>query len=145
MSSLRAHFERNEDNGQVYIYIAIVGSKDVAVRKPTPEDLQQWSAEYAAFESGKGEEIRPGTPLTDVPGINSAAAKQYRAKNIHNAEELADLTDGACTALGMGVLTARNAAKNLLASHELAALKALTKRADKHEAAKAAQNKASAP
>lgn len=124
MSNLRANFTRRE-NGCIYVEISNLSSKDVYVAKATPERIAQFAEEYAAFEAGQGSALRPGTPLTDVPGIDQTIARNYRLKDVHNAEELAALTDAACQAMGLGVLTARKAAQHLLAAQRAEAMEAM--------------------
>lgn len=121
--NLRPEFYRNEDTGAVMVRVANLASKDIYEAKAQPEHIKQFPDAYEAFEKGKSEPVS-GTPLTDIPGITREVARGYRLKNIRNAEELAALSDAACTALGHGILTARKSAQMLLKANHADALQA---------------------
>jgi hypothetical protein len=120
-SNLRPEFYRRED-GTLMIRVANLASKDVYEAKAQPEHSKQFPDAFEAFERGKSEPDVGGTPLTDVPGINKDVARAYRTKGVRNAEELAALSDAACSAMGHGVLTARKSAINLLKANQADAL-----------------------
>jgi len=109
----RARFFR-DDAGIDRIEVSAIGSKDTTIRKVTPQDMALFRAEYDAFCDGRPVERRTGTPLTKVDGINPEREDMYVTRNIHNAEELAVLSDAQCQALGHGVLTERKAARALV-------------------------------
>lgn len=135
-SNLRAEFFKNEDTGRIMIRVANLASKDIYEAKAQPEHIQQFSDAYAAFENGKSEPDIGGTALTEVPGINREIAKVYRLKGVRNAEELAVLTDAACSQMGTGVLAARKAAQLLLRANQADALQTqLDKRRPKEASA----------
>ena len=121
ISNLRPEFYRRDD-GTLMIRVANLASKDVYEAKAQPEHSLQFPAAFDAFEKGKSEPEVGGTPLTDVPGINKDVARAYRTKGVRNAEELAALSDAACSAMGHGVLTARKSAANLLKANQADAL-----------------------
>lgn len=122
--NLRPEFYRNEDTGAVMVRVANLASKDVYEAKAQPEHIKQFPAAYELFERGKSDDDVGGTPLTDVPGINREVARGYRLKSIRNAEELASLSDAACSAMGHGVLTARKSAQMLLKANHADVLQA---------------------
>ena len=121
--NVRARFYK-DDNGQVWCEENVAASKDSVSRKATPEMLQRWAAEYDAYEKGLDEVDVGGTPLVEVPGINKQIAQQYKIKGIRNAEDLAAISDGACSQLGIGALSARKAAQNLIAARRVEAMEA---------------------
>lgn len=114
----RARFY-TDDNGRPMVEISAIGSKDTIKKKVGPEEMARFKPDWDAFCDGKPLTRRPGTPLTDVPGIDQNKADNYIARNIHNAEELAVLTDGACQGVGHGTLTDRKAAQGLLTMRKL--------------------------
>ena len=111
----RAKFYRSE-TGHDMVEISAVGSKDTTIRKVTPTDMAMFKAEWDAFNDGRPITKREGTPLTKVSGVNESRAEMYFGRNIHNAEELAALSDSQCQQLGHGVLTDRKAALALVAT-----------------------------
>lgn len=123
-SNLRAEFYRNDDDPQVWVKITNLSSKDWVPLKATPELVKQYAADYEAFEKGAGNVDVGGTSLMEVPGITKEIARQYRMRNIRNAEELAAISDAACTQIGLGALSARKAAQNLLRANQADALQA---------------------
>lgn len=114
----RARFFR-DDAGIDRIEISAVGSKDTIVKKVAPEHMARFKPEWDAHCDGRPMARRPGTALTDCPGINQDKADGYIARNIHNLEELAVLSDGQCQAVGHGTLTDRKHAQGLLASRKM--------------------------
>lgn len=121
--NLRPEFFKRDD-GALMIRVANLASKDIYEAKAQPEHFTQFPHAYEAFEKGAPETEVSGTPLTDVPGITKEIARGYRTKNIRNAEELAALSDAACSAMGHGILTARKSAAMLLKANQSDALQA---------------------
>lgn len=124
-SSLRAVFSR--ETGGDYIQISIIGDPNVYKGKATPDDIRRFAKEWDAYQAGKDELVVEGTPLTDVPGITKEISRQYVAKGVRTAEELAALNDLACQKIGHGTLSARKAAQNMLAASRVAELEELLK------------------
>ena len=105
------------DQGVDYCEITVKGmTKETFITKVRPSDVARFAEEYAAYKSGAPEPDPGGVPLTDVIGMTTQRAFTLRQHKIRNAEELAALSDIACQNLGMGMLTLRDAAKQLLAS-----------------------------
>lgn len=113
----RAEFMKRD--GRDMVKISYVGSKDTIIHKVTPEHMARFKAEWDAYCDGRPMVRRPGTPLTDVGSIDQSKADTYIARNVHNLEELAALSDGQCQALGHGTLTDRKAAQQLLAMRKM--------------------------
>lgn len=116
---LRAKFYKDGEVDKVEIFA--VGSKDTYKKKVGPDEMAMFKPEWDAYCDGKPLSRRPGTPLTDIPGVDQSKADTYVARNIHNAEELAVLTDGQCQQVGHGTLTDRKAAQGLLTMRKLQA------------------------
>lgn len=123
-TKVRAKFFK-DDKGRDYIEINIVGDTNSVLRKVTPEDTLRFAREWEAFNAGSGEIEVSGTPLTDVPGIDQSMSLSLRLKGVRTAEELAGLDETAAKALGMGVLTLWQSAKQTLRLRELEAMQAL--------------------
>jgi len=124
-----AHFYR-EGNAD-FVRIGFVGEKDTVIRKVTPEHMEKFRKEWNAYCDGVPLSKRMGTPLTDVPNLNQEVAESYVHRNVHNAEELAALSDGTCQNLGHGTLTYRNEARKLLERRRLEASEAAAKKISK--------------
>lgn len=122
--NVRARFYRDEDTKQIWFEANVLSSKDVYVAKARPEHIEKYAREYEAFDKGQEDIDVGGTSLLEVPGVTKDVARKYKLAGVRNAEELAGLSDGSCTQLGLGVLTARKAAQNMLAARENEALKA---------------------
>jgi hypothetical protein len=122
-SNLRAEFYREGKSD--YISISIVGDPNVYRGKVTPGDIVRFPREWEAYQKGRpaDEEIN-GTPITDVPGITKQLAAQYKTHGVRTAEELAALNDMACSRIGLGAITHRKAAQNLIRAKQADALEA---------------------
>lgn len=113
----RAKFFRQD--GVDKVEISAIGSKDTFKKKVGPEEMARFKPEWDAYCDGKPMAPRPGTPLTDIPGVDPNKADSYIARNIHNAEELAVLTDAQCQSVGHGTLTDRKASQALLTTRKM--------------------------
>ena len=120
MGKVRARFFKHEKRDMVEI--SIIGDPNTVVRRVKPEDTHRFKMDWEAYESGKGEVEVPGTPLTEVPGVDTNQALAYKLRGVRVAEELAALDDAACRGIGMGALTHRNAAQNLLKAKQFDAM-----------------------
>ena len=108
------------EGGRDLVEIACVGSKDTIIRKVAPEHMAAFRSEWDAYCDGRPPERRAGTPLTEIPGVQSEKAEVYLTRNLHTLEELAALSDAQCQALGHGTLTDREQARRLLAQRRFA-------------------------
>lgn len=108
-----------EKDGVNKVEISAVGSKDTIVKKVGPDEMAKFKAEWDAFCDGKPLVRRPGTALTDIPGVDQTRADHYIGRNIHTAEELASLSDGQCQAVGHGTLTDRKSAISMISMRRL--------------------------
>lgn len=119
-------FETEDEPKRTLVEISVIGDdKETSIQKVTPEHITKFHREWAAFEKKLDVVDYGGTPLTDIPGVVGSVAAAYRARGVHNAEQLAELSDGNAMSLGAGAITARKAAQNLIAANEATALKAV--------------------
>jgi hypothetical protein len=116
------------DGERDYVEISYVGSKDTMIHRVKPEHMAMFRAEWNAYCDGIPVKKREGTPLVDVPNMPDAVAEKYIGMNIHNAEELAALSDGQCQALGHGALTLRNSARAVLQRRKASDLEAASRK-----------------
>lgn len=107
-----ARFFRQDEKD--LIEISFIGVKDTVVRKVKPEHMAQFQEEWNSYCDGTPMKQRSGTSLTDLPGVDQQRAEVYTSRNVHNAEEIAALSDAQCQALGHGTITLRKAAQELL-------------------------------
>lgn len=112
MANQNAKFSKIGD--VVYVEIRTIGDPCSWVGKATPEFIARYPVEYAAFEAGHTEVDYGGTPLTEIPGFSAQMALGYRLKGIHNCEMLAEASDAAISALGLGAIEARKMANLVL-------------------------------
>lgn len=98
-----------------FVEISFVGAKDTVVQKVKPEHMAKFRREWDAHCDGRPMERRPGTALTEIPGVDAAREAFYLARNIHNAEELSVLSDAQCQGVGHGTLTQRESARKIIA------------------------------
>ena len=103
-----------KDEGQDFVEISFVGSKDTIIHKVKPEHMAKYRDEWTAFCDGSPLKKRDGTPLTEIRNMNEQVAEKYVQQNVHTMEELAALSDAQCQALGHGTLTFRNTARETL-------------------------------
>lgn len=122
---LRGKFFKDDVTGRDMIEIRIVGDPSTLISKVQPEHVVKFAREWEAYQQGNTEVDVGGTPLTEVPGIDRNLAMALKLKGVRNAEELAALDEAGSKNLGMGILTASKAAKNLVRMKELEAMQAL--------------------
>lgn len=91
------------------------------VFKVTPEYIQRWPEEYAAFKKGL-EAAVDGTPLEQWPPLKRAQVLELKALGFMTVEEIASASDLMVQRIGMGALGLRNLAKAFLDDAEAGAL-----------------------
>jgi hypothetical protein len=114
VDALPQHGRFFRDGERDFVEISFTGVKDTVIRKVSPDLMAQFSEAWASYCDGTPMKQRPGTPLTDLAGVDELRAQNYISRNVHNVEELAALHDGQCQNLGHGTLTLRKAARDLL-------------------------------
>lgn len=102
------------EEGKDLIEIGFVGSKDTVKRRVTPEHMAKFRPEWLSYKDGVPLSIRPGTALSEL-GLDEVRTKHYIDQQVHNAEELAALSDIQCQQLGHGTLTLRKKAQDHIA------------------------------
>lgn len=122
---LRGKFFKDDMTGRDMIEIRAIGDPNSFISKVEPEHVVKFAREWEAYNQGKTEVDVGGTPIIEVPGVDRNLALALKLKGVRNAEELAALDESAAKNLGMGILTASKAAKNLVRMKELEAMQAL--------------------
>ena len=116
MANQNAEFTKIDD--VVYVEIRTIGDPCTWVGKATPELIASYPVEYAAFQAGHKEVDYGGTPLTEIPGFSAQMALAYKLKGIHNCEMLAEASDAAISAIGLGAIEARKMANLVIKAAE---------------------------
>lgn len=93
-----------------YIKIIPVGDKNTVICEPVSEEHKmRWPHQYAAF---KNQQTQPqvGTPLEEWPPLSKSQVLTFKGANVHTVEQLASVSDGNLTNLGMGSRALRDKA-----------------------------------
>jgi len=135
VSNQRAWFFLDPDGKTHRVEITTVGDPNTSIQKVTPDHIARWPREWAEFQTGNTSIEVPGTNLLEVPGIDRVAAMRLKLKGVRVVEELANLNDAAASSLGMGGITMRDSAKQLLELRRLQKLEALMARNDDDKSA----------
>lgn len=115
--TMHARFHKDA-NGSDRVEISMAGTKDTVVTEVTPDVMAQYREEWNAYCDGRPLTQRPGSPLTDIPGMNEDRLKHYLHMNVHTLEELAALNDIQCQGVGHGVMTERKTARTILTTRQ---------------------------
>ena len=112
---VRARFFHSPKHGHV-VELSMVADpfQTTSIQRVTPEHVERFPAEWDAYEAGIDKVDYGGTSLTEVPGIEASMVTAYALKGIHNAEHLADVTDGGLATFGLGARAVRDAARLVL-------------------------------
>lgn len=108
-----------------YVMIICPGQpKSEVHREVRDEDKREYRGEWTAYKEGKEQRIS-GTPVELLPGLEQSRADSLKAIYIYTIEQLADVSESAKHAMGMGANELVNRAKGYLQknSAEVAALK----------------------
>jgi hypothetical protein len=115
---LNQHARFYEREGRDFVEISYVGSKDNLHQKVTPDVMARFRAEWLAYKDNRPLERRAGTALSEL-GLDQERCDYFVQRQVHTLEELEALSDIDCQHLGQGTITARNAARKLLAEKRL--------------------------
>jgi len=87
-----------------FVRIIIAGdSKTEHVREVTREDKERWHEQYKRFKNGLAErEQMVGTPLKEWPQLRPSEIRMWEAMNTFTVEQIANASDTALQAFGMG-------------------------------------------
>lgn len=98
-----------------FIRILKPGDRDTVVERPVEDDDKlRFEKRYEDFKKNR-QDAASGTPLAELPFINSAQREEYHFFNIKTAEHLAELTDAMAQRFPMGN-THREKARRFLAA-----------------------------
>lgn len=134
-SPLRVTFFKSVDGQRDMAEIKIVGDPNTVVKRVTPDVAAKFPREWESYQNSHDAVVIPGTPLTEVPGIDRNAAANLKMQGVRVAEELAALDEAQAKALGLGGITFWKAAKNLIRLKQLEAMQSVM---DAHQAKVAA-------
>lgn len=126
----RNNFLSNKEGKEIgeyrdYVMIICPGQpKSEVHREVRDEDKREYRSEWTAYKEGKEQRIS-GTPVELLPGLEQSRADSLKAIYIYTIEQLADVSESAKHAMGMGANDLVNRAKGYLQknSAEVASLK----------------------
>jgi hypothetical protein len=121
--SVRGRFFQH--SGKDFVELKVVGDPNTIMLRVEPEHIHQFPNEWDAYQGGKTAPEPDGTPLTEIPGVSDGMAMAFKLKGVRTVEEFAELSDAAVKALGMGALTLRKNATNLLDAQRARAMAGL--------------------
>lgn len=85
-----------------HVNIIIPGDKNSEIDTKANDTLRkEYAEEYARFKAGE-KEVLTGTPLSQWPPMGRSLVKEWAYLNVHTVEQLAELSDTAKQAFGMG-------------------------------------------
>lgn len=94
-----------------YIEICAAGDKLNKFQRPaTSNDQMEYSREWDQHQRGKAQ-ISEGTPLSEWEVMNESTIAMLKLLNIHTIEVLAECSDAALQAIGIGARQLQDAAK----------------------------------
>ncbi len=97
-----------------YIEISAAGDKLNKFQRPaTPNDQMEYSREWDQYQRGKAQ-ISEGTPLSEWEVMSESTIAMLKLLNIHTIEVLAECSDAALQAIGIGARQLQDAAKAFL-------------------------------
>lgn len=117
-----------------FVMIMVPGDKNSIVRRPVQErDKQRFPEKYAAFQSGREQEVVYGTPLRMVGWLTKAQIKEFEYLGCHTLEQLASMPDSTAQKF-LGLQGWKQRAKDAIqASKEAAPLLALRTEVEKKD------------
>ncbi len=95
-----------------FIRIMIPGSQNTIIEVPVDDThKRRFPIQWAKFNAGQNNSEMTGWKLEAWPAINTAQVKTLKYMNIFTVEQLAEITDGAAQAVGMGAIELRTRAR----------------------------------
>lgn len=134
--ALEIPFKSEQEGRPVYeqrefVRIMVPGDSMNIIETPaTNEHRAAYQRQYERFKKGQMDVI-DGTPLVQWPVINKAQVKEAAYFEVHSVEQLAALSDSACSRMGMGYAELRTKARAWLAAAKDAAV--VTRQAAENE------------
>jgi hypothetical protein len=99
-----------------FIKILVPGdTTNIIERKATKDDELKFPKAWARFQAQESEVIE-GMPLEQWPQVTRSLLKELKYFEVHTVEQLAGLSDGQISKLGMGFTEYRNKARAFLAA-----------------------------
>lgn len=101
-----------------YIKIIPVGDKMTVICEPVTDEYRfRWPQKYAAFKAQQ-HQPQEGTPLEQWPPLTKSQVLTFKGANVHTVEQLANVSDGNLSNLGMGARDLREKAIAYIKSAE---------------------------
>lgn len=98
-----------------FIQINIPGDmSNIIEREANENDKKQYAQVYAQYKQGLEPSV-DGIPVETWARLTKAQAANYKAQNFQTVEQIAEMSDTACTSVGMGAMADRTAAKAFIA------------------------------
>lgn len=95
-----------------FVRIMIPGSQNTIIEVPVDDThKRRFPLQWRKFEAGEKNGEMSGWKLESWPAINSAQVKTLKYMNIFTVEQLAEISDGAAQAVGMGAMELKTRAK----------------------------------
>lgn len=117
-----------------YLMIICPGQpKSEVHREVRDSDKREYRTEWEAYKEGKEQRIS-GTPVELLPGLDKARADSLKSIYIYTIEQLADVTESAKHAMGMGANDLVNRAKAYLSKNSAEVAQLRQELADKDKA-----------
>ena len=100
-----------------FVRIIIPGSQNTIIEVPVDDThKRRFPIQWAKFSAGEKNGDMTGWKLESWPAINSAQVKTLKYMNIFTVEQLAEISDGAAQAVGMGAMELKTRAKAAVAA-----------------------------
>lgn len=105
-TSVQDHRASSEEGRPIFkdcefVEIIAAGNANNIIRRPARDmDRDRFHREYAMFKAGDAEQM-VGTPLAEVPWITRSQVEELVYRKIRTLEELANISDHACSVPGM--------------------------------------------
>lgn len=134
----RNNFESEKQGREVgelkdYVMIICPGQPKSEVHQEVKAEHQaEYPAEWAAYKAGKEQRIN-GTPIELLPGLETSRADSMKALYVHTIEQLAEASEPALRAIGMGALELQQRAKAFMQKNSTEAVQLREQLAAKDE------------
>jgi hypothetical protein len=100
-----------------FVRIMIPGSQNTIIEVPVDDThKRRFPLQWRKFEAGEKNGEMSGWKLEAWPAINSAQVKTLKYMNVFTVEQLAEISDGAAQAIGMGAMELKTRAKAAVAA-----------------------------
>lgn len=103
-ASAYVRFYKYSDKGRESDFVEIIFPGDARTemrRKVQDSDKMRWPGHWAAYQAGEQSKAA-GRPLEQWPQVDEAMIRELNHKRIYTVEQLASVTDGNLSNIGMG-------------------------------------------